>query len=496
MRVEDLSNLGDQVRAAAQARRSNGTWAGQAADEAERDTITPWPELQELPSAADPEPEAFPTHGLGPILGPAAAALAETVQAPAALAAGSVLAAAAVLVQGLADVEAPHGLIAPISLFIVSVGGSGDRKSAVDSVAIAPIEEERGRESAEQAAQRRRFDAEQAERRAGNPDPSAPVARSLTVSQGTVEGFQRQLRGQPTLGLLSREGAEVLGGHSMREERRAAGVAWLCKAWDGATLDSLTKGDGLSVLIGRRFSMHVMLQPVVAQALLTDPVAQGQGLLARCLIAAPRSIAGTRLFRDGEVPAQKRPEVLAFHARLRGLLSCRADPRAEGDGVELARRTVRLSDKAHLLWVEFYNEVEIKQGSGRVLCDGRVKPWASKAAEHALRLAAVIELAGNPEATEISPETMYGAIGVATFYLGEFLRLLGLSAETAHGKRLALLLGFLRERGPMVPHADVLQRSPRELRALKAEGLSPLLDELARLGYIRRRGDAWEVRKC
>lgn len=497
MRVDDVRNLGDQVRAAAQARRSNGAWAGQAAGEEERDTITPWPELQELPSAADLEPAAFPTHGLGPIMGPAAAALAETVQAPAALAAGSVLAAAAVLVQRFADIETPHGLVAPTSLFLLGIGGSGDRKSAVDSVAIAPIEEERGRESAEQAAQRRRFDAEQAGRRAGDSDPSAPVARSLTVSQGTVEGFQRLLRGQPTLGLLSREGAEVLGGHSLREERRAAGVAWLCKAWDGATLDSLTKGDGLSVLIGRRFTMHTMLQPVVAEALLTDSLAHGQGLLARCLIAAPRSIAGTRLFRDGEVPAQRRPEVLAFHTRLRGLLSCRPNPRAEGDGVELARRTVRLSDEARALWVEFYNAIEIEQGSDRALCDGRVKPWASKAAEHALRLAAVIELAANPDATLVSAETMEGAIEVASYYLGEFLRLLGLSAETAHCKRLALLLEFLRERGPTVRHADVLQRTPRgELRGLKAEGLGPLLDELARLGYIRRRGDAWEVRKC
>jgi hypothetical protein len=158
---------------------------------------------------------------------------------------------------------------------------------------------------------------------------------------------------------------------------------------------------------------------------------------------------------------------------------------------------VRLSDEARALWVEFYDAIEIEQGSDRALCDGRVKPWASKAAEHALRLAAVIELAANPDATLVSAETMEGAIEVASYYLGEFLRLLGLSAETAHCKRLALLLEFLRERGPTVRHADVLQRTPRgELRGLKAEGLGPLLDELARLGYIRRRGDAWEVRKC
>ena len=47
------------------------------------------------------------------------------------------------------------------------------------------------------------------------------------------------------------EGGELLGGHSLREDKRAAGLSWLLKAWGGETLDDLTRGAGLSLLPGR-----------------------------------------------------------------------------------------------------------------------------------------------------------------------------------------------------------------------------------------------------
>lgn len=495
MRVDDFADLSANLRHHAQSRRPNGAFVGRPRGfDDEPESGTPWPELQELPSAADPEPAGFPTRGLGPILGPATEALAETVQVPPALAAGSVLATAAVAAQRLVDVEGPNDTVVPASLFFISVAGSGDRKSAVDAEALVPVDEFRRREVRDFEAKRRAYESERAALRNGDPTPKPPTSRSLTISKATVEGLQQVLRGQPTIGLLTSEGAEVLGGYSMREERRTAGIAWLLKAWSGETLDSLTRGDGLSVLIGRRVTMHLMLQPVIAESLLTDSAAHGQGFIARCLIAAPRSIAGSRFFRDDAIPARRRPEVQAFHDRIRQLLACEPRPNPDGDGVELARRIVRLSPEACALWAEFYNEVEGEQAPGGRLCHERVKPWASKAAEHARRLAAVIEIASSPEAVEISGPTMEGAIEVAVHYLAEFLRLLGLSSAALNARQLAQLANFMRDRGPSVSHANVLQSVPRELRSLKAEGLNKLLDELARLGHIRRRGDSWEVR--
>jgi hypothetical protein len=448
-----------------------------------------WPELDLLPEVVEEAPQAFPFDALGPILGPAARAIAESVQAPDSLAAGSVLASAALCAQPFADVVLPHGQTATISLYIITSASSGDRKSATDAVAGRAVEEKRRQDYRRHAAAR----GAHAEASTGaKSEGQLPAPQSIVVSNGTVEGLQVVLRGQSHIGLFSPEGAELFGGHSMQPERKAAGLAWLCKGWGGETLDSLRVKDGLHVLVGRRVSLHVLLQPVVARKLLADPLAQGQGLIARCLLAEPRSLAGTRLFQDDAAPAHERPEVQRYEERLRCLLNTDPNVQPGGDGFELAPRRLEMDPEARALWVEFYDECEREQLPGGELAG--VRAWASKAAEQAARIAGVQTLTLDPDARTITGETMSGAVELATFYLGEHVRLMGQSVAHQQAQRLQDLLAFMRERKPMVEHAEVLQRVVRPLRDLKAEGLNPLLEELERRGYIRRCGKVWEVR--
>jgi hypothetical protein len=100
------------------------------------------------------------------------------------------------------------------------------------------------------------------------------------------------------------------------------------------------------------------------------------------------------------------------------------------------------------------------------------------------------------DAAEVPEAAMADAVAVTDFYLGEHVRLMGQSVEMLHLQRLRDLLAWLRGKGPKVKHADVLQYLPRDLRDLKAEGINPLLGELERRAYIRRSGDAWEVRRA
>jgi len=64
----------------------------------------------------------------------------DVIQAPLAMCASSVLAVNSLAVQGHVDV-AIDGRISPISEFFVSIGESGERKSAVDKLALAPHRE-------------------------------------------------------------------------------------------------------------------------------------------------------------------------------------------------------------------------------------------------------------------------------------------------------------------------------------------------------------------
>ena len=443
-----------------------------------------WSPLDSLPEVNYEErPKPFPFDALGPGLGSAAAAIAARVQAPDALAGGSVLAAAAVAAQAHADVELPHGQRAPLSLFIATCGESGVRKSETDRHACAAIEERRRNDARRHTAELNRWKATKSE-----DDP--PKAHSLTVSKGTPEGLHDLLRHQSHVGLFSTEGAELLAGHGMQKDRRAAGVAWLLKGWGADTLDDLTRGKGLSVLIARRLSMHLLIQPVILRELMGDPLAQGQGLIARGLIAAPQTLAGTRLFREWK-PAGVDP-LIAYTARLQALLDLRPRLNADGDGYELQPRVLPLSAGARALWIEAYDDVERRQADGCELAG--VRPWASKFGEHAGRIAGIRALFGNPDATVIDDETMLGGLRVADFYLGEHLRLMGQSVERLHLSRLHTLWGWLKTKEPRVKHADVLQLVTREIRNLKAERINNLLGELVDRGYIRRDGEHWQVR--
>ena len=95
---------------------------------------TPRPLIRELPPA-DP----FPADALGDVLGAAARAIRDRVQAPLAICAQSIISAATLAVQAHADVVLPIGQAHPLSGYFVSVAETGERKSACDTEATWPI---------------------------------------------------------------------------------------------------------------------------------------------------------------------------------------------------------------------------------------------------------------------------------------------------------------------------------------------------------------------
>lgn len=446
-----------------------------------------WPPLQPITQEVKEEGQAFPFHGLGEVLGNAARAIAGDVQAPDALAGGSVLAAAALASSPLANVVMPHGQRSPLSLYIITGAASGDRKSATDAVACHAVEEKRKEQA--RAHIRAMHAWEGREGKHGIPETPQPNPQVLTTSNATVEGIARLLKFQSSVGIFSAEGGEMLGGHSLRDERRMSGMSFFLKGWGAEPLDSLRGGVGLSVLLGRRMSLHVMVQPVILGTLLADPLAQGQGLLARCLVAQPKSLAGSRLFKACD--PLKNSDVLLFNERLRELLNQSPEVWKEGDGYELRPKDLQMSPEARAMWIAFFNQVEAAQCAGGALEGAR--PFASKAPEQAARIAGIQAVIENRDL--ISRVDMEGAIQIAAFYMDEHLRLTGVGKSHQRNKQLTALLRWMQERGPIVPHKTVLQSVVRGLRALKAEGLQDLLQELAHRGYIRYTpASAWEVR--
>ena len=275
----------------------------------------PRPLMRKLPPA-DP----FPIDSLGDVLSAAARAIHDRVQAPIAICGQSVLAAAALAGQGHADVALPigPGQARPLSLYLFSIAASGERKTACDAEAMWPIRrreaalrEQYDGDSLRYANDRAAYDrAREAALKTGkgdratiraaldalDPAPEPPLTPMLTCPDPTYEGMCRLLAvGQLSIGIFAAEGGQFIGGHGMSDEARLRTAAGLSASWDGEPIRRVRAGDGATILPGRRVSLHLMVQPGVADIWLRDRLLIDQGLLSRTLMTAPDGAMGGRL---------------------------------------------------------------------------------------------------------------------------------------------------------------------------------------------------------
>lgn len=447
------------------------------------------------PAAADgpiplfppvPLAERFPLEALGPVLSRAAAAISRKIQVPEAIAAQSVLAAAALASQAHADVMLPYGQKRPLSLFFVTVASSGDRKSTADNEALWPI---RKREqvlkdehdaaykewviaTSAYGAEKKKIEANKSLDFVGRkhalaalgPEPERPLHPFLTAPEPTIEGLVKAwAAAPPALGIFTSEGGQFVGGHGMLADNRLKTAASYSEIWDGQPIKRVRSLDGVSVLFGRRLSMHLMVQQEAAAQFLADPLLRDQGLLSRVLVAAPESIAGTRFYR--ETAPDDDSAIKAYGARILSILQS-PWPMTQGSRIELEPRVLSITDEAASSWRSFYDHVERQCGPGNELRP--IQDFAAKAAEHAARIAGVLTIVENHDADEIGTDAMHSALTLVDWYVAEAVRLQR-AARTSPKLLLAQqLLDWLRQRDDdIVDFRDIIRLGPSPLRMKK-----------------------------
>ena len=501
----------------------NGGSARQNADHDEDFSAPPPPPEPPRPLTRElPPAEPFPVAALGSVLGNAAQAILDRVQVP--IGAQSVLAAAALAVQGHADIELPigRGSRRPVGNYFITVAASGDRKSEADRQALWPIEKHEAAlrakhdiahpaylnrklawDKAREAATRKNKEDMLAMRQALEAlgsSPQPPLEPMLTAPEPTFEGLCRLfMMGHPSLGIFSTEGGQFIGGHGMSEDNRIKTAAGLSDLWDGKPIRRVRVNDGATILPGRRLSVHLMAQPGVASGLFSDERLADQGLLSRLLVAAPESIVGSRMWHE-EQPETDRA-IRRYGARLLDILEAPLPLRA-GTTNELEPRAIALFADARGVWIKFVNHIEREIAPGGAL--EPIRGLANKLAEHAARLAAVLALVEDLSTGEIQAAEIEAGIVLAEYYASEALRLHGaarVSAELILAQRL--LNWLLTSWGePAVSLPDIYQRSLNAIgdKATAAKLVSILEDHgwLARIhkgaaiaGHQRR--DAWRI---
>jgi hypothetical protein len=430
--------------------------------------------------------ERYPIEALG-CLAPAAAAIARKVQVPEAIAAQSVLAVASLAAQARADVLLPFGQTRPLSLYLVTVAASGDRKSSADNEARWPIwkREKALKQEHEEAyrhwfvdcaawtAEKKRIESDRkldlegrkARLRELGPEPQRPLHPFLTAPDPTVEGLVKAWSlAPPALGIFTAEGGQFVGGHGMSSDHRLKTAATLSEIWDGHPLKRVRALDGVSVLHGRRLSMHLLVQPDAANGFLSDSVLRDQGLLSRVLVSEPDSIAGTRLYRD--TTPEDDAAIKAYGARILSLLE--ADwPLAAGQVNELNPRVLPLSGEASAAWRVFHDHLEGQCGADQDL--RQVRDFAAKAPEHAARIAGVLTIVGDPEATDIGLAAMAKALTLTDWYVAEAARLHQAVRRDPKLLRAQQLLEWMCSRGgPLFDFRDIVRLGPGPVRTKAA----------------------------
>jgi hypothetical protein len=474
--------------------------------------------MREIPPA-DP----FPNDALGDVLGSAARAIHDRVRAPLAICAQSVLATATLAVQGHVDIVLPigNGRAKPVSSDFVTVALSGDRKSESDYQAMWPIEkhEKKLREEydselpqylndkeAWEATRKKILATKKVTREeikeklnALGPPPLAPLQPILTCPEPTYEGLWKLFAtGYPSLGLFSTEGGQFIGGHGMSEDNKLKTASGLSDVWDGKPMRRVRAGDGASILPGRRLSMHLMVQPEVADILFGDALLVGQGMLSRMLTTAPDSIAGSREWRE-EHPSTDHA-LKRYGARLLDILE-RPLPLVENKNNELAPVPLSLSMAARDRFIKFHDYVERSIRSGGVL--EPVRGLANKLPEHAARMAAVLTCVGDIDSQAVGFEMMTAGIAIAEHYAAEAMRLFQ-AGQVAEELRLAkrALAWIQQQPDTMFSLPDLYQKGPYSIRdkatAMKVVGI---LDDHGYLVQVKggaviggqQRKDVWRL---
>jgi putative DNA primase/helicase len=506
-----IGSVRDSISAATVVSRDDG---GSGSARAVASEVTKWPEPEPLTEPLEALP--YPVEALPRLLRDAVTQAQAFVQAPMALVACSALSALSLAAQGVANVRRDHHLVGPISIYLLAVADSGERKTTCDAIFSPGLRDwETGRRqemaaeivtyeaagAVHEAKKAGVLDAIKHKRRRGQDTaveelelhelaghaPAAPLVPRLLYADATPEALAHTLATVwPSAGVLSAEAGAVFGAHGMGQDTILRNLALLNVLWDGGEMAIDRRSKPSFLLRGRRLTFGLMVQPEALRGFLerAGTLARGTGFIARFLIAWPGSTQGTRAYRPAP-PAM--PHVEHYGWRIRELLD---QPLATDERNCLTPPVLDLSPGAREQWIRFHDQVERELGArGKFRA---VRDVAAKAAENVARLAALFHVLEHGPTGTIGAEEMVAAGQIVAWHLTEAQRLLG-QLDTPPSLAAAIRFdAWLRNEAlandsDRVPAKRIYQYGPNCVR--DSRDLSAALALLAERGRARMEED-------
>ena len=386
-------------------------------EEEPQNKLEAWETPEEIHPVSKPAP--FPIDALPELMRNAVVEVAERIQAPMEMVVAHALTVLSTAVQGQYNVirdtrfQGGNKLRSPVSLFLLTILDSGERKST-SSLFKGKLREHEKSLKASKAKEFAHYDAQQdayskkrdtllaeikrqtkaredtseCERRLEELEqPKGPVIPKWSYEDMTMEGLLKSMKDWPVAVLETDEAGSIFGGYSMSSDHSMKTFAQLNKLWSGDRV-KITRGDVTkeAELDGARLTVGLSLQPSVLQKFMDSQgeQAEGSGFLARFLISAPESLMGTRFF---EQTRKAWFGLAAFNEKILKLLNQTVKTRTDR---RRKPKVMTLTPEAMNIWIEYHNSVEAQIAEGGKYRD--VKSTAAKSAENAARIAALFEI--------------------------------------------------------------------------------------------------------
>lgn len=440
-----------------------------------------------------------------------AEAIAADTETPAELAIGMILVACAAAAARRVNVLVKPNYFEPCNLWMVVALPPGNRKSAVQTAATAPLVawerdkaasmedeiaritserktlEARAKEKRTKAAREKdKYKAEELAKEAAEIElslPQIPVPPQIWTSDATPERLGSLLaEHDECMAWLSSEG----GVFDLLQGRYSGGIPNLdlvLKAHSGDA-ERVDRGSRPPVFLkSPKLSIGLSPQPEVLRGLARKPGFRGRGLLGRFAYLLPNSPLGYRLLESRPVPADVQK---AYVNGITAMLNW--PPRYDGQNV-IQPHIVRMSDGAYREWHEFAQAIEVQMRPGESF--EHFTDWAGKAPGVAARLAGILHgikhAHGEPWNAAITTETIRCALEIMAVIAKHSLAALDMMGadhkiasarrvwqwvERGHHERFSIREAFNALRGTF-PRVDYLREA---LEILEERGYLEIIE--------------------
>jgi hypothetical protein len=365
-------------------------------------------------SAISTQRKPYPVHAFG-ILAAVIMLIAKAVQVDVEMVGSSLLGVISALAQCLINVSPRQSDAGcPVTLNMFVIASSGERKSSTIDTIVKPVYAAISRANDER--------------------------RSMIIQDVTVDGMVVGLISRcPAQFLLALEGASLLGGHAMSRDNLSRFLGNVASLFSGEPL-TRTRVDEYHYAQGRRLSVLLFSQPIVAMDFLSSDLVMQQGMGNRFLYSQPPSLLGTRKHVDIELDGE--PLYQEFCAKISALASHAWKINPDTGGMDT--RTVRMSPGAKAAWVGFYDKLEMAAGPGG---DSATHAgYVTRFAEQVMRMAALLAILEDQEVQHISEEIMLRAIDLGDYYLDSAMHIFNVTPANKEEADAKSLLDWMQNK--------------------------------------------------